>query len=94
MMAPSKETAQHMVFPVIPPTPVWIMRQMMYQGGKKKKRVSVTLEGSPSMSPTLEDSKNDSQDTNSSKEADPDSVEDLDSPGSTDDSLDESGLLS
>lgn len=92
MMAPSKETARRVVFPVIPPTPVRVMTQMMYQVGEKKKRVSVTLEESPSTSPTLEDSENDSQDTSSSKEADPDSGEDLDSPGSTNDSLDESEL--
>ena len=43
---------------------------------------------------TLEDSKIDSEDTGSSEEADPDSVEDINSPGSTDDSSDENGLPS
>lgn len=66
---------------------------IQYQVGEKKKKVSVTLEGSPLLL-TLKDIKISSQDTSSSEEADPDSVEDINSPGSTDNSSDENGLPS
>ena len=66
---------------------------VQYQVGEKKKKVSVILEESPLLL-TLKDIKISSQDTSSSEEADPDSVEDINSPGSTDNSSDENGLLS
>ena len=64
MMASSKETALQVVFPVIPPTPMWVMMQMMYQVGERKEKwVPMTLQESLSTSSTLKDIENHSPDT-------------------------------